>query len=90
MPTQDRSLEDYLKKLMELQYNSSSEQQFTEAELKDIALEAGLTERAWQESQEQARQHLQRGKAYSRNPQLRRCGSRTGAGRRPTSPRCRS
>lgn len=64
MPTQDRSLENYLKKLMELQYNSSSEQQFTEEELKNIALEAGLTERAWLKSQEQARQHLQRGKAY--------------------------
>lgn len=64
MPTQDRSLEDYLKKLMELQYNSDTEQQFTEEELKNIALDAGLTERAWQESQEQARQHLQRGKAY--------------------------
>ena len=64
MPTQDRSLEVYLKKLMELQYNETTEQQFTEAELKNIALEAGLTERAWRASQEQAQQHLQRGKAY--------------------------
>ena len=49
---------------MELQYNTSTEQQFTEEELKNIALEAGLTEEAWRQSQEQARQHLQRGKAY--------------------------
>ena len=64
MATEDRSLENYLKKLMELQYNTTTEQQFTEAELKNIALDAGLTEEAWQESQQQARQHLQRGKAY--------------------------
>ena len=64
MATEDRSLENYLKKLMELQYNTSTEQQFTEEELKNIALEAGLTEEAWRQSQEQARQHLQRGKAY--------------------------
>lgn len=64
MATEDRSLENYLKKLMELQYNTATEQQFTEKELKDIALEAGLTEQAWQQSQDQARQHLQRGKAY--------------------------
>ena len=64
MATEDRSLENYLKKLMELQYNTAAEQQFTEEELKDIALEAGLTEQAWQQSQDQARQHLQRGKAY--------------------------
>ena len=64
MATQDRSLENYLKKLMELQYNTAAEQQFTEEELKNIALEAGLTEEAWRQSQDQARQHLQRGKAY--------------------------
>ena len=64
MATEDRSLENYLKKLMELQYNTSTDEQFTEEELKNIALEAGLTEEAWQRSQDQARQHLQRGKAY--------------------------
>ena len=64
MATEDRSLENYLKKLMELQYNPSTEQQFTEEELKNIALEAGLTEEAWRQSQEQAQQHLQRGKTY--------------------------
>ena len=64
MATEDRSLENYLKKLMELQYNPATEQQFTEEELKNIALEAGLTQEAWQKSQHQARQHLQRGRAY--------------------------
>ena len=64
MATEDRSLENYLKKLMELQYNTSTEQQFTEEDLKTIALDAGLTEEAWRRSQDQGRQHLQRGKSY--------------------------
>ena len=49
---------------MELQYSTETKHQFTEEELKNIALDAGLTESAWQQSQQQARQHLQRGKAY--------------------------
>ncbi|MGB3588547.1 MAG: LemA family protein [Tunicatimonas sp.] len=64
MAQSDQALEDYLKKLMEIQYGSQEEHQFTQKELKDIALDAGLTESAWQQSQERAQQHLQRGTAY--------------------------
>lgn len=64
MATQDRSLENYLHKLMELQYATETQHQFTEEELKNIALDSGLTEAAWQRSQEQAQGHLQRGKTY--------------------------
>ncbi len=64
MATEDRSLENYLQKLMEIQYSTQTQHRLTEAELKDIALETGLTETAWQQSQAQAREHLQRGKSY--------------------------
>ena len=64
MANSDEALENYLKKLMEIQYGTRAEQHFTEEELKNIALEAGLTESAWQESQKRAKQHLQRGTAY--------------------------
>lgn len=64
MSYSDQALENYLKKLMEIQYGSQAEQQFTQEELKNIALDAGLTESAWQQSQQKAQQHLQRGTAY--------------------------
>ncbi|MEQ9438858.1 MAG: LemA family protein [Cyclobacteriaceae bacterium] len=64
MAYSDEALENYLKKLMEIQYGSRTEEHFTEDDLKSIALEAGLTESAWQEAQQRARQHLQRGTAY--------------------------
>ncbi|MGD1894508.1 MAG: hypothetical protein ACFB15_28425, partial [Cyclobacteriaceae bacterium] len=64
MAYSDEALENYLKKLMEIQYGSRTEQQFTQEELKNIALDAGLTESAWQQAQQKAQQHLQRGTAY--------------------------
>lgn len=64
MAYSDEALENYLKKLMEIQYGSQTEQQFTQEELKNIALDAGLTESAWQQAQRRAQQHLQRGTAY--------------------------
>jgi len=64
MAYSDEALENYLKKLMEIQYGSRTEQQFTQEELKNIALDAGLTESAWQQAQQRAQQHLQRGTAY--------------------------
>ena len=64
MPTEDRALENYLKKLMEMQYSTSTHHEFNQQELKNIALEAGLTEEAWQRSQTQAQQHLERGRTY--------------------------
>ena len=67
MATEDRSLENYLQKLMKLQYATETQHQFTEEELKNIALDSGLTEAAWQQSQEQARGHLQRGRVYLGN-----------------------
>ena len=65
MPDQDKALDDYIKKLMELQYNPSNEQKLSEKDLKEIALESGLTEEDWKRSQQNAKEHLQRGKAYS-------------------------
>lgn len=64
MAYSDEALESYLKKLMEIQYGSRTEQQFTEEDLKNIALDAGLTESAWKEAQQRAQQHRQRGTAY--------------------------
>lgn len=65
MSDSDKALDNYIKKLMKLQYGSQSEQNFSDKELKEIALEAGLTEEAWKRSQQQARDHLNRGKAYT-------------------------
>ncbi|MEM9829982.1 MAG: LemA family protein [Bacteroidota bacterium] len=64
MAYSNEALENYLKKLMEIQYGNRTEQQFTQEELKNIALEAGLTESAWQQAQQKAKQHLKRGTAY--------------------------
>ncbi len=64
MANSDQALENYLKKLMELQYGTQTEQNFSEKDLKDIALEAGLTEEAWQRAQKQAQTHLDRGRAF--------------------------
>lgn len=64
MSNSDQALENYLKKITQIQYGSQSNHQFSQDELKQIALDAGLTESAWQQSQKQAQQHLQRGRAY--------------------------
>ncbi len=64
MPDNDQALENYLKKLMEIQYDTSADTRFSEKDLKDIALEAGLTEEAWQQAQQKAQGHLTRGKAH--------------------------
>ncbi len=64
MADHHKALENYIKKLMELQYSHTPDQTLTEEDLKSIALEAGLTEEAWLQARQRAAQHLERGKAY--------------------------
>lgn len=64
MPDNDQALEHYIKKLMEIQYSTSADTHFSEKELKDIALEVGLTEEAWMQAQQKVQNHLTRGKAH--------------------------
>ena len=64
MPDSDKALENYIKKLMDIQYGDRPEKQWSDEDLKNIALEAGLTERAWETSQQEGKDHLMRGKAY--------------------------
>lgn len=65
MADHPQALEQYLKKLMEIQYNASPDTHYSEEELKNIALEAGLTEEAWQQAQRKAQTHLGMGKAHA-------------------------
>lgn len=65
MPDSDQSLENYLKKLMEIQYSTSTDTNFSEKELRDIAMEAGLTEEDWAQARKKAQDHLTRGKAHT-------------------------
>lgn len=64
MSDSDKALENYIKKLMEIQYQDRPEKQWSDEDLKNIALEAGLTESAWEESQKRGKDHLVRGKAF--------------------------
>jgi LemA protein len=60
----DKTLENYLQKLMEIRYRQQPEQILNEKNLKDIALEAGLTEEEYELSRKRAMDYLSRGKAY--------------------------
>jgi LemA protein len=60
----DKTLENYLQKLMEIRYRQQPEQILNERDLKDIALEAGLTEKEYEESRKRAMDYLGRGKAF--------------------------
>lgn len=64
MSDADKALENYIKKLMEMQYNPQTDPNFSDKDLKEIALEVGLTEEAWHSAQQKAQNHLHRGKAY--------------------------
>lgn len=64
MSDYDKALENYIKKLMEIQYNPQTDPNLTDKDLKEIALEAGLTEEAWFSAQQKAQNHLDRGRAY--------------------------
>lgn len=64
MSDQDKALENYIKKLMEIQYNPQTDAHLTDQDLKEIALEAGLTEQDWFSAQQRARNHLDRGRSY--------------------------
>jgi LemA protein len=64
MSESDQALENYIKKLMDLQYQEQPDKQWSDEDLKNIALEAGLTERAWEASQQKGKDHLARGKAF--------------------------
>lgn len=60
----DKTLEFYLQKLMEIRYRTESEKPLNETELKNIALEAGLTEQEYEASKQKARETMQRGKGH--------------------------
>lgn len=60
----DKTLEFYLQKLMEIRYRMEPERPLQEAELKNIALEAGLTEQEYEASKKTADEALQRGKGH--------------------------
>lgn len=64
MSDADKALENYIKKLMEIQYNPQTDLNLSDEDLKEIALEAGLTEEAWLGAQQKAQNHLIRGKAF--------------------------
>jgi len=63
MASSDDALDRYLKKLMELKY-TRQETQYTEQELKQIALDSGLSENDWQQAQSRAEAQKQRGKNH--------------------------
>jgi len=60
----DKTLEFYLQKLMEIRYRTEPEKPLNESELKNIALEAGLTEQEYEASKQKAREALQIGKGH--------------------------
>lgn len=60
----DPLLESYVRKIMDLQYERPKEP-LKEAELKQIAMEMGLTEADWAESQKQGTMHESRGAKYA-------------------------
>ncbi len=60
----DKMLENYLHKLMEIRYNQQPEHILNESDLKQIALDAGLTEREYEESRKKSIDYLNRGKAH--------------------------
>jgi LemA protein len=63
MTSSDDALDRYMKKLVELQY-ARQETLYTDEELKKIALDAGLSESDWQQSQVRAETQKQKGKNH--------------------------
>ncbi|MEK6478689.1 LemA family protein [Catalinimonas sp. 4WD22] len=63
MSSSDDALDRYMKKLTELQY-SRQETLYSDEELKQIALDSGLSEAEWQEAQKRAENQKQRGKNH--------------------------
>lgn len=63
MSASDDALDRYVKKITELQFNRQ-ETIYTEQELRQIALDAGLSESDWEEAQKRAKQQKQRGKNH--------------------------
>jgi LemA protein len=60
----DKTLENYIHKLMEIRYRQQPENILNEKDLRDIALEAGLTEKEYEESRKRALDFFNRGKAH--------------------------
>lgn len=63
MTSSDDALDRYMKKLMELKY-AQQESLYTDEELKQIALDAGLSESDWQQAQGRAEAQKQKGKNH--------------------------
>ena len=64
MSDNDEILAQYVKRLMDVQYGMEEDKLLTTAELKEIALEMGMSEAEYARSQEQAQQFYMRGKTY--------------------------
>lgn len=64
MEDNDKILKDYMKRLYELQFEPSKNQLLTDEDLKNIALEMGMTESDYEASLKTAENHYRRGKAY--------------------------
>ena len=64
MDNNDKILKDYTKRLYELQLEPSKKQLLTDEDLKNIALEMGMTESDYETYLKTAENHYRRGKAY--------------------------
>jgi LemA protein len=64
MSNQDQALARYIEKMYEIQYQQQ-EEVLTPAQLKQIALDMGISEQEWEASQQAFREALQNGKALA-------------------------
>ena len=65
MGNNDKALEEYIKKLMEIQFSTSSEMKLSDDKLKEIALDIGMSEREYEESRSRALEYKSRGIAFA-------------------------
>ena len=64
MADNDQVLEAYVKRIMDVQYGMEQQKPLTDDELKEIALEMGLSEAEYENSKRQAETHHQRAMAF--------------------------
>jgi LemA protein len=63
MASSDDALDRYLKKLMELKFNRQ-EKRYSEEDLRQIALDSGLSEKEWEQAQQRALSQKKRGQLH--------------------------
>lgn len=66
MDSDDKVLQDYVKRLMDQQYGMNSPEPLTDAELKEIALEMGMSDKEYEASLQKAEMHYHRGEKFVR------------------------